>query len=408
MQRLLALAAVLAAGSAQAGIIFTPHLSEYSKLPHGQYTEFMFVHTDITDVYDRNGKKVHLGSPYVPPGESVEANIALMKFLWIGNVFRDSGIPFLNDHAQFCRVIGGLGWQQSSQKVYERGRLFGLTGGGNGLTDLFGLCGMYTDDYRFGPLTASGLVAGTVKFPVGRFDREALLNTGTNYWSTIPQVALHAELWGRLILDATASYQFNGDNDQPAYGGTTPTRVADWRTQEVNLAFKWTEHWFTDVGFSHRDSVGPNRFDQVTVSYKDPIPAQQACDNTNNGLGIPIIDASLCNSSNRFYVTPKPGSYADRGIYGDALTAGVYYIYRTSSVLNLRVFYPLAGRGSQIDVDFDVCSDTAPGRPPCVQGSSPNYVSTLNDVPLNGVQEAAATSASPYLEARFTYLFWAP
>ena len=49
-----------------------------------------------------------------------------------------------------------------------------------------------------------------------------------------------------------------------------------------------------------------------------------------------------------------------------------------------------------------------PGRPPCVEGSSPNYVSTLDDVRLNGVQEAAATSASPYFEARFTYLFWAP
>jgi Putative MetA-pathway of phenol degradation len=407
MQRLLALAAALAAGSAQAGIIFTPHLSEYSKLPHGQYTEFMFVHTTIEDVYDRTGKRIHLGAPYVPKGESVEANIALMKFLWIGNVFRDSGIPVLSDHAQFCRVIGGLGWQQSSRKVVERGRLFGLTGGGNGLTDVFGLCGIYTGDYRFGPLTANGLVANTVKFPVGRFDREALLNTGTNYWSTIPQVALHAELWGRLILDATASYQFNGDNDQPAYGGMTPTRIADWRTQEVNLAFKWSEHWFTDVGFSHRESVGPNRFDQVTVSYKDPIPAQQACDNTNNGLGIPIIDPSLCNSSNRFYVTPKPGTYADRGIYGDALTAGVYYVYRTSSVLNLRVFYPLAGRGSQIDVDFEVCSDTVANRPPCTT-SSPNYVSSLPDVLLNGVQEAAATSASPYIEARFVYLFWAP
>jgi len=408
LQALSALLAWLAAGAAHAGIIFTPHLSEYSKLPPGQYTEFMFVYTEIEDVYDRNGERVHLGSPYVPPGQTIQASLALLKGLWIGNAFRDSGIWYLKDHAQFCRLIGGLGWQESSPDIYERGRLFGLTSGGNGLTDAFGLCGIYTDEYRFGPLKFNGLWAGTVKFPIGRFDQDALLNTGTNYWSYIPQFALHAEAWGRLIFDATASYQFNGNNNEPAFGGTTPTRPADWRTQEFNLAFKWTEHWFTDVGFSHRESVGPNYFDKVDVAYKDPLPAQSACDNTNNGLGIPIIDPSLCNSSNRFYVTPKPGTYADRGIYGDALTAGLYYIYRTSSVLNLRAFYPLAGRGSQIDVDFDVCSDTVPGRPPCVQGSSPNYVSTLNDVPLNGVQEAAAVSASPFFELRFVYLFWAP
>jgi hypothetical protein len=408
LARILALGALCAVGAAQAGIIFTPHLSEYSKLPPGQYTEFMFVYTDIEDVYDRNGNRVHVGAPYVAPGESVQATLALMKFLWIGNVFRDTGIPVLNDHAQFCRVIGGLGWQQSSSAVYERSRLFGLTSGGNGLTDLFGLCGIYSDDYRWGPMKTNALFATTVKFPVGRYDREALLNTGTHYWSYIPQLALHSELWGRVFIDATASYQFNENNDEPAYGGLTPTRIADWRTQELNVAFKWTEHWFTDVGFSHRESVGPNRYDKVSVTYKDPLPAQQACDNTNTGLGIPIIDASLCNSSNRFYITPDPGPYRDRGVYGDAITAGLYYVYRTSSVVNLRMFYPVAGRGSQIDVDFAVCSDTVPGRPPCTT-SSPNAVGPgLPDVPLNGVQEAAATSASPFFELRFVYLFWAP
>lgn len=391
---------LLASSLAHAGIIFTPHLSEYSKLPPGQYTEFTFVYTDIEDVYDRDGRRVQAGAPFIPPGESVQATLALMKFLWIGNVFRDTSIWYLKDHPQFCRMIGGLGWQQSSDAIYERSRLFGLTGGGNGLVDLFGLCGIYTDEYRWGPLKANGLWAGTVKFPIGRWDRDALLNTGTNYWSYIPQFAAHAELWGRLIMDATAAYHFHGDNDQPAFGGTTPTRIADWRTFEGNLAFKWTEHWFTDIGFSHRESVGPNYYDQVTVTFKDPQPAQTACNNTNNGLGIVVIDQNLCNTTNQFYLRPQPGSYADRGIYGDALTAGIYYIYRTSSVLNLRMFYPLAGRGSQIDVTYDVCAEN-----PCSDGNPP--VSTVGTT-LNGVQEAAAISASPFFEARFVYLFWAP
>lgn len=399
--RLVAALAGLATASAHAGIVFTPHLAEYSKLPPGQYTEFTFIYTDIEHVYDRDGHKIPTGAPFLKAGESVQANLALMKFLWIGNVFRDTNVWYLKDHAQFCRMIGGLGWQQGTDAVYERARLFGLTGGGNGLLDLFGLCGVYTDEYRWGGLKTNALWAGTVKFPLGRFDREALLNTGTHYWSYIPQFAVHSELWGRLILDATASYQFNGDNDQPAFGGTTPTRIADWRTQELNLAFKWNEHWFTDVGFSHRESVGPNRYDQLTVNFKDPVPAQEACDNTN-GLGTPlVIDPNQCNSSNRFYLQPRDLSYADRGIYGDALTVGAYYIYRTSSVVNLRMFYPLAGRGSQFDAQFDVCANQ-----PC--GPSNNIRGGPLVTKLNGVQEAAAISASPYFEARFVYLFWAP
>lgn len=395
-----ALVAALAAGPARAGIIFTPHLSEYARLPPGQYSEFTFVYTNIESVYDRDGKRMHAGAPFLPPGESIQATLALYKSLWIGNVFRDTGIWYLNTHPQFCRVIGGVGWQQGSDKVFERSRLFGLTGGSSGLVDLFGLCGVYTDEYRWGPFKANGLWAGTVKFPIGDFDRDAVVTPGTNYWSYIPQFALHADLWGRLQVDATVAYHFHGDNDEPGFGGTTPTQIADWRTQEINLAFKWSEHWFTDIGFSHRESVGPNRFDKVTVTFKDPQPAQTACNNTNNGLGVLVIDQDLCNSTNQFYLRPQPGSYADRGIFGDAITVGAYYIYRTSSVINARVFYPLAGRGSQFDITYDVCAEN-----PC---SADNPPASTVPTQLNGVQEAAAISASPFYELRFVHLFWAP
>jgi len=402
LARSLALGLLGATGTSQAGVIFTPHLSEYSQLAPGQYTEFTFIYTDIEDVYDRNGNRVHAGAPFVPPGQSIQAALALMKFLWVGNVFRDTGLPILADNPQFCRMIGGLGWQQASRDVYERSRLFGLTSGGSGLVDVFGLCGIYTDDYRWGPVKAGGLFATTVKFPVGRWDREALLNTGTHYWSYIPQLALHAGIGGRWFVDATASYQFNENNDEPAYGGLTPTRIADWRTQEINLAFKWNEHWFTDIGFSHRDSVGPNRYDDVTINFKDPVQAQEACDNTNS-LGVPLVDPATCASTNRFYLQPRDLPYADGGIYGDAVTFGMYYIYRTSSVVNLRVLYPVAGRGSQIDVAFDVCASE-----PCGPGNNIRSGGEPLVTRLSGVQEAAAISASPYFEARFVYLFWAP
>jgi hypothetical protein len=394
------LAAVLmaAASGAQAGIIFTPHLSEYARLPPGQYTEFTFIGTEIEHIYDRNGNKVELGLPFVPAGASTDAALALMKFLWIGNVFRDTEVPILNTHPQFCRVIGGFGYQQNTEQIASRVRLFGHRPGANGLMDLFGLCGIYGDEHQWGPLRWNGLLATTVKFPIGRYDTDAALNVGTNYWSVIPQFAFHADLWGRLIIDGTLAWQFNGDNDEPSFGGTTPTRIADWRNAEINFAWKFNEHWYADFGYSYRESVGPNYFDKVTVNFKDqPLAPDTAC----AALG---LNRAQCDSPalDQFYLKPRPGPYADNGVNATLLTAGVYYIYRTSSVVQLRVAKPISGRGSQIDAIFDVFARD-PRTNPNAAPISPPVTSTLY-----GVQEAAATSASPYLELRFVYLFWAP
>ncbi len=77
----------------------------------------------------------------------------------------------------------------------------------------------------------------------------------------------------------------------------------------------------------------------------------------------------------------------------------MYYIYRTSSVLQARVAMPVGGRGGQFTATYDVCT-----QPDCGPGNS---VSTV-DTELFAVQEAGAVSASPYFEFRFVHLFWAP
>jgi hypothetical protein len=402
--------------AAQAGIVFTPHVDEYSRLPSGQYTEFTFIGTEIEHIYDRNGRKIQLGEPFVPPGDSTDAALALIKYLWVGNIFRDSDVPFLNTHPQFCRAIGTAGYQQNTGAIAARARLFGERPGANGVGDLYGLCGIYGDNYRFGPLQFNGLFGTTVKFPVGEYDTDAALNIGTHYWSVIPQLAFHSELYGRLFTDASASYQWNGTNDSPSFGGLTPTRPAPWWTGEINFAWKFTEHWYTDIGLSHRASIGPNHFDKVTINFKDqPLSPDSACATTNAGTGPtlgllgldPLLNPQLCDNPllQQFYLKPQSRDYEDRGIRGTMVTAGVTYIYRTSSVLQARVAMPIQGRGSQIDTVFDVCAQA------CTDGNgdgkADNSISTVTTT-LFGVQEAAAVSASPYLELRYVYLFWAP
>lgn len=398
--RALGLVLAAAGGGAYAGIVFTPHVSEYSQLPPGQYTEFTTIFTEIEHIYDKQGNKVELGLPFVPAGASTDAALGLIKYLWIGNIFRDTDIPILKTRPQFCRGIGVLGYQQNTEQVAARTRIFGLKPGANGFGDLFVLCGIYGEHHRWGPLSGNGLLATTVKFPVGRYDTDAALNIGTNYWSYIPQFAFHADLYGRLLVDGTFAYQINENNDRPSFGGLTPTRPADVRNAEINLAWKWNERFYTDIGYSYRESVGPNYYDKVTVKNEEPLRADDACRN----LG--ITNDPLCDSTDRFFVEPSsPGPYADRGIQGTLLTAGFVYVYRTTSVFNFRVAKPIKGQGSQITVPFNVYNAIPNAQGGYTRGNSP--VATTSSE-LYGVQEAAAVSASPYLELRFVYLFWAP
>ena len=396
---LLALGLAAAATGAEAGIVFTPHLSEYGILPPGQYTEFTTVFTEIEHIYDKSGNKIELGRPFVPAGASTDVALGLIKYLWIGNIFRDTRVPILNKRPQFCRAIGVLGYQQNTEQIAERTRIFGLKPGSNGLGDLFVLCGIYGEHHRWGPLAGNGLLATTVKFPVGDYDTDAALNIGTNYWTYIPQFAFHGDLFGRLIVDGTFAYQINENNDRPSFGGLTPTRPADVRNAEINFAWKWSERFFTDIGYSYRESVGPNYYDKVTVANEEPLRADDACRNLN-------LSGPLCDSTDRFFVAPtSPGPYADRGINGTMITAGFVYIYRTTSVFNFRIAKPIAGQGSQITVPFNVYNAIPNAQGGYTRGSC--CVSTTTSE-LYGVQEAAAVSASPFLELRFVYLFWAP
>lgn len=385
---------VLLALPAQGSILFTPHLSEYAKQPRGVYADHTVVFTRIDEVFNAQGDKVPLAQPFIPPGESVDSAQILLRYLWVGNLFENTGVPVLKDHDQIFRVIGSLGWQQGSGAINDRSRLFGLTSGRSGLGDIFLLAGIYGDEFRWGPIKGNTLQSLTVKLPVGDYDTRALLNTGTNYWTTIPQLAVHTSLWSRLFIDATAAWQFNGGNDTPAYGGLTPTDPADVYNFEMNLAWKFSEKWYWDLGAFYRRSHGPNRYEKVTVTFRDPQPPSTACES----LGIPNAQ---CGFASNFTLDPVPGVREDKGVRSAHLSTSLYYIYRASSVLNFRVVVPVSGRSGEFPMEYDVyLGRKQPGNNPISRLTTPQ--------PLSGVQEAASIPATPFFELRFVYLFWAP
>ena len=380
---------------AQAGILFTPHVSEYSQVLRGSYLDTTVVYSSINRTWDQNGNKIPLGYTAVPPGETVDASLLLARYLWVGNLFEDTRLPLLPQHDQFLRVIGTAGRQQASGPLNDLSRNFSQTSGGSGIGDLFLLAGVYGERYHWGPVRGNGLYAVTVKAPIGEYDRNALLNIGTHYWSYIPQIAHHQEWFGKLFIDATAAWQFNTRNDSPAYGGLTPTRPADIYNLEGNLAWKFNEHWFAEAGFSYVRSEQANEYDKITLNFRDqPQPPTTAC----NQLNIP---ADQCSLARGFYLAPAPGQYRDRGTSDSLVTFGVNYVYRSSSVVSLRAAVPVAGRGSVIDVPYYVCAS----QPCSAANAIPGATQTAH---LTGVQEAAAISASPYYELRFVFLLFAP
>ena len=208
---------------ARAAIVFTPHVSEYAKLSRGAYLDTTLVHASIDKIWDADGHKVALGNTAIPPGQSISASLLLTRYLWIGNLFEDSALPLLADHDQVFRVIGTFGRQSGSGAINDLSRQFGMSTSASGIGDLFLLAGVYGETYHWGPLHGNGLYTVTVKAPIGSYQQDSLLNTGTNYWTVAPQLSHHQDWFGRLSIEATAAVQFNGSNDRPAYGGLTPT-----------------------------------------------------------------------------------------------------------------------------------------------------------------------------------------
>jgi hypothetical protein len=390
-------AAALCAAPAGAAIIFTPHLSEYAELTPGVYLGATLNYTSIDETWDASGKRIPLGNGAIPRGETIDASLLLGNYLWIGNLFADTHLPLLSTHSQFLRVILPVGRESATGAVNDLSRQFGQTSSSSGVGDPFAVAGLYGEHYHLGPLKGNGLYSVTVKAPIGEYNRDALLNIGTHYWSVIPQIGHHQEWFGRLFIDATAAYQYNGDNDSPAYGGLTPTRPADVYNLEGNFAWKFTQHWFADVGLSYYHSIGSNHYDQVTLNLKNqPVPATSAC----NALMIP---AAQCTLTDGFYLAPEPGSRSDQGISNLQLVSGISYIYRAATVINLRAVVPLQGRGSEFTQPYDVYTSNPKGPNP-----TPPVAGGTQYAQLTGVQEAAAISATPFFELRVTFLLFAP
>jgi hypothetical protein len=371
-------AAAALASPALAGIVFTPHLGEYMKLPRGFYFEGIVFYTPITRVFDDDGNRVGFNLDALRD-ERVDIVLNTYKFLWVTNPFRHTEIPFLRDHDWFLRVVGGVSSQRSTRGLVDNNRVFGLDSNAAGLIDLFPLAGIYSKDHFLGPVQWNSLAGAVAKVPIGSYRADSALNAGTNYWSLMPLYALHQTVAGRLFVDSIVSYQRNFENPRPAAGGLVPSEPADVLTAETNGAWKFSERFYLGAGATFAKSLGANVFDKVTIRNRDrPLPP--------TGTTFPDV----------LFVRPVPGRYRDHGVWFALANITAYYVYRASLVFDFGLYVPLAGKGSVFTVPFEFGTDPNGPFACCV------------DVKLPRVSEAAAINASPLFEFRLVYLPWAP
>src|SRR6202008_312324 len=137
---------------------------------------------------------------------------------------------------------------------------------------------------------------------------------------------------------------------------------------------------------------------KVTATFKDPQPPTTLCQDPT-GLGLPglQIPPAQCNALDFFRLIPVPGVREDKGIEQHYLSSSLYYIYRTSSVVDFRVAWPIRWRGSHVPMEYDVALASDRDHTP--------IAGARQTTKLNGVQEAASVPASPLFELRFVYLF---
>ncbi|MDI3258810.1 MAG: transporter [Sinobacteraceae bacterium] len=403
-------AALLAAAlPAQASFIFFPGLDEYAPLARGPYVDFTLDYTHIDKIYDETGQSVDLGGGQVPPGESLESVLLLPRFLWIGNVFRDTKVPILNTRNQVFRLIQPIGWQMASANLRALDERFGLKSRGAGLGDTFLLFGLYGHEHHWGVMHFNGLLATTFKLPyLGQYDEQSLLNVGTNYLTIAPQLAGHAEFFGRLFVDATAAYQVNYKNDKPAFGGLYPSDPADVYNLEGSFGWKWAPRFYTTVGALFRASIGANRYANPDLNLvQQPTPANPPLIQIP-GLVSALLPVPLPAPPNPaiFFTSPHPGIYQDQGVRATMLSFGFNYVHRDSLVFDFRVLWPVEGKGSFFKLPYDTYLAVPSLTQPGAYERGP-FLTTVN-TRVSGVGEAAAIPASPQFLFRIVWLPWAP
>lgn len=394
--RIALVATLLWPAGAQAALYYMPHMGEYGKVLPGQIGLLALYTATYDEVWNRHGEKEKIIDG------SADINAVIVGSAWVGNMFRDTDWAFLARRPQICGLAFGLGQVQAKGSVRETSNSIGITAGNNGLTDLYASCTVQDVTRRWGKAKGHFQLSGTVKAPIGDYDTEALLQYATHYWTYIPQLSFHGER-GQLILDATSAYQFNRPNDSPSAAGLTPTRPADWYNLGINLGWKFTERWWADIGFSHNESAGSNEFGKFDVTLEDqPVPGTALCDLdalTGLPLGGATLPPAICNATTAFFVAPRRGPYHDRGVLAQVVTAGFYYVYRSSAFLNFRVGQVVNGRGSQFDAIFDACASE-----PCGPDNATAQVSLVS----NGVGESGAVVTKPFFELRILVPFAAP
>jgi hypothetical protein len=358
-----------------------PDLAGHFPLYPGLYASTNLSWTRGSRSFDKDGDRKDAFPATSGRSDSAEALRGELSFAWTFPLFQDEGIPFLSTRLHTFRVIfRGSPRLGLSGAFADFAADRGVSEPEDGLGDLSFEAGSWlvgTGHWRDGEPDRFALLALlALDLPVGAYDPDAPVHSGTNVFAFRPTLGAFARLGPRTFLDGAVAYEIPGRNDEAAFGRLDPTEPG------ARLFFDGAISWriFPSIylsGFLRYWKSRPNAYEDPQFAPDAPPP------------------------SPGFESRPVPGRYRDDGAWLLLLGPGIDWFATQRMRLGFHAYFPVAGAGGQFVLPFEQrpqdCAELAPDEPGCAPVPA-------GQATVDGLGPARAV-ASPVLWFGMTYGF---
>ncbi len=361
------------AGSAHAGDV-PPQFGRYLPLYPAFHTSTSLGFDARDRSYDASGKEQDTATPNLPGKTRFPEQRLDVSAIWTLPLFEAAGVPFFDSRLHTVRLHGGYSRNDTRGALADFARdtrddrttrANSLSTRSNGLTDVtmeFGSWLLGSSNWRERSETPYALLALIgLRLPTGGYNRDAPINPGSNTLAAHGQLGLYARPWPGAHLDAGTGYRSYYKNQDPAFGGLSPTNQGDdlyWDlslSQRVFSGFHLTA--FADGHKGQANSYADARFAPNAPAAPNTVPAS---DNY-----------------------PTPGVYRDGGTKLIRAGLSLQGFIAQRWLLGLHYAMPLSGESGEFDLPY---SNRQPAG--CTVGSTGCNVTAGGSTRVHGLGPA--------------------
>ena len=370
------LLAIAAVASADPSI---PALAPYAALHPGLTVTGAVSYEPGTGAFDRDGHRHSDAFPAIGGGNETPAVRGDLNFAWTFPLFQDEGVPFLSTRLHTFRLtLRGDPLLDATGPVADFASANGHVPAEDGIGDLtfeIGsfLWGSESWEARGGTPPRTILALMAIDLPVGIYDTDAAVNSGSNTFAFRPTLGAHTQILPTVFADTGLAYEWRKTNEDPAFGGLDPSEPGN--------------RLFADAALSWR--AWPSLYVSGLLRYRNGRP---------NGYVDPMFAPNAPTPPAGFENRPALSHYEDDGSWLLSVGPRADWFVGQNVRLGASALFPLAGEGGQFVLPFENrlqgCEQLAGGCTPSDGGS----------VLVDGLGQARAL-ASPTIRLDLTWAF---